>query len=390
MCRISQELVDLIIDLIAGLDNTDWRLDALHACTLVSSAWLQRARTHIFHRIYLRMDSEPALEAYLEDPEADFRIFWLSPAPPNYVAFLSLFRRSPRKPSVKELVVTGLTVKTRVPFVEAMSCMAKVHSITFGGGSPSDSPPFLGGAWYYPHLKRVRFLRLQAISIPSLCTLSLLLNSMPMLDSLTVVWPVTIENPVSSSSRKNLTLVTTSVRLLDISSCPPPWDHLLLNLFSLIKLKVLLISPTLVPDDALAVQFAPLDVLEIDHTHRHVLKLPPSFRMALPFYVVPTVVLRLTCDAQLNVYIQALEDAVRAGLRVDLPVMRKLHVHVFSEDESGHHVWERLDSVLGDMVELGFDRLVIFCPTNAGEVVKKAMTRLGKMLILDVIAQMPI
>ncbi len=385
MCRISQELVDLIIDLIAGLDNTDWRLDALHACTLVSRAWLPRARKHIFHRVYLRMDSEPAFEAYLED---DFRLFWLSPAPPNYMAFLSLFRRSPRKPSVKELVVTGLTVKTRVPFVEAMSCMARVDSITFGGGSPSDSP-LLGGAWYYPHLKRVRYLRLQAISMPSLCTLSLLLNSMPMLDSLTVVWPVTIGTAVLPSSGENLTLVNTNLRLLNISSFPPPLDHLLLHLFSLVKLKVLIISPTLFPDNV-AVQFASLDVLEIDHTHRHVLDLPPSFRMALPFYVVPTVVLRLTCDAQLNVYIQALEDAMRAGLRVDLPVMRKLHVHVFSEDESGHHVWERLDSVLGDMVELGFDRLVIFCPTNAGEVVKKAMTRLGKMLILDVIAQMPI
>ncbi|KAF9023112.1 hypothetical protein BDZ89DRAFT_176311 [Hymenopellis radicata] len=58
--------------------------------------------------------------AYQEDPEADFKLFWLSPEPPNYLTFVSIFRKSPRKPWVKELVVKDLTVKTRRPFVEAM------------------------------------------------------------------------------------------------------------------------------------------------------------------------------------------------------------------------------------------------------------------------------
>ncbi|KAF9020109.1 hypothetical protein BDZ89DRAFT_1072491 [Hymenopellis radicata] len=355
MSRIPQELVDLIIDLIASasLDDDDWRL----------------------HRT-------DTLRASVEDPEADFKLFWLSPEPPNYIAFLSIFRKSPRKPWVKELVVRDLTVKTRGPFVEAMTCIARVESITFGGGSPSDPPVEdhlgVGSCGWYPYLDRT-------ISIPSLC-------SMPMLESLTILWPITIENPTSSPTdwTGNKTVVNTSLHLLDVSSCPPPFDRLLLNLFALTTVKALLISPTLDPGDV-PVDFRALRVLEIDHTHRHVLDLPPSIRLALPFYNAPKVVLRLTCGADLNGYIQALEDVVartRAGLRVDLLVMRELHVHVFSDDwESEQHVWERLDSVLGDMVGLGFDRLVVSSPSG-GEAIKKAMKLLGKMLLLNGVSQM--
>ncbi|KAF9038863.1 hypothetical protein BDZ89DRAFT_1035581 [Hymenopellis radicata] len=250
---------------------------------------LPRARKHIFHHIYLRMEPSSVVQpdAYQEDPEEDFKLFWLSPEPPNYLAFLSIFRKSPRKPWVTELVVKDLTVNTRGPFVEVMACIARVESITFGGGS---------------------------------------------------------DPPVDDHLR------------VDISSCPPPFDRLLLNLFALTNFKALLISPTLDPGDV-AVDFRALRILEIDHTHRHVLDLPPSIRLAFPFYDVPKVVLPLTCEADLDGYIQALEDVVArttVGLRVDLLVMRELHVHVFSDDwESQQHVWERLDSVLGDMVGLG-------------------------------------